>query len=124
MNVKDICQLQYKHIKGDTVEYVRAKTIETETEIKPIHFKLNKSISSIIKELGNQDNSPDAYMFNILYHGDSAQKIRKKVKNKIHLILSSGIKYFQNPIDKKNKNDFKNALKSFHTWVYNIFIKD
>lgn len=86
MNVKDICQLQHKHIKGDTIEYIRAKTIETETEIKPIHFKLNKSISSIIERLGNQDESPDAYMFTILNHGDSAQMIRKKVQNLTRVI--------------------------------------
>jgi integrase len=86
MNVKDICQLQHKHIKGDTIEYIRAKTIETETEINPIHFKLNKSISSIIERLGNQDDSPDAYMFTILNHGDSAQMIRKKVQNLTRVI--------------------------------------
>jgi len=86
MNVKDICQLQYKHIKGDTIEYIRAKTIETEMEIKPIHFKLNKNISSIIEKLGNHDDSPDVYMFNILKHGDSAKDIRRKVQNLTHVI--------------------------------------
>lgn len=86
MNVKDICLLQQKHVKGDTIEYMRAKTIETETEIKPIRFKFNKSISSIIEKLGNQDDSPDAYIFTKLSHGDSAQMIRKKVQNFIHVI--------------------------------------
>jgi integrase/recombinase XerD len=86
MNVKDICQLQHKHIIGDTIKYIRAKTIETESEIKPIHFKLNDTISLIIDEFGNQDNSPDAFMFAFLQHGDSAQVIRKKVQNLTHVI--------------------------------------
>lgn len=118
MNVKDICQLQYKHIKGDTVKYVRAKTIETETEIKPIHFKLNKSISSIIKELGNQDDSQDAYMFNILHHGDSAQKIRKKVQNLTRVINTHMKKISNKRLEFGKDITTYTARHSYATYMY------
>ena len=117
MNVIDICQMQYKHIKGDTVEYLRAKSIDTETLVKPIHFKFSERISSIIDELGNQNDSPNTYIFNILNHGDSAKEIRRKVQN-----LTSVINTHMEKISKKLEygKDITTytARHSFATFMY------
>lgn len=118
MNVKDICQLQHKHIKGDTIEYFRSKTIETETQIKPIRFKLSKSISSIIGNLGNQDDSPDAYIFTILSHGDSAQTIRKKVQNLTRVINTHMKKISTKKLEIGKTITTYTARHSFATYMY------
>ncbi len=86
MNIKDICQFQYKQIRGDNIEYLRAKTIDTDTIVKTICFKLSNSISSIIAELGNSSDNPEAYVFDVLRHGDSAFDIRRKVQNLTRVI--------------------------------------
>lgn len=118
MNVKDICQLQRKHIIGDTVEYFRAKTVDTETQIKPIRFKLNNSISSIIDSLGNKDDSPDAYIFPILNHGDSAQTIRKKVQNLTRVINTHMKKISKVKLELGQDITTYTARHSFATYLY------
>jgi integrase/recombinase XerD len=117
MNVKDICQLQYKHIKGDTVEYLRAKSIDTETLVKPIHFKFSERISSIIDELGNQNVSPDTYIFKILKHGDSAQDIRRKVQN-LTSVINTHMEKISKKLNYRKDITTYTARHSFATFMY------
>lgn len=117
INVVDICQLQYKHIKGDTVEYLRTKSIETETVVKPIHFKYSERISSIIKELGNLNNSPDTYIFNILRHGDSAKDIRRKAQNLTH-VINTHMEKISKKLELGKDITTYTARHSFATYMY------
>jgi len=118
MNVKDICQLQCKHIKGDTIEYFRAKTIDTETEIKPIHFKISKSISAIIEELGNTKDAPNQYIFNILRHGDSPQEVRKKVQNLTRVINTHMKRISKKKLEFGKEITTYTARHSYATYMY------
>ena len=117
MNVKDICQLQYKHIKGDTVEYIRAKTKDTETLVKPIHFKVSDRISSIIDELGNQNESPEKYLFDILRHKDTPYAIRKKVQN-LTRVLNTHMKKISKKLELGKVITTYTARHSFATFMY------
>jgi len=117
MNVVDICQMQNKHIKGDTFEYLRTKSIDTEIIVKPIHFKLSERISSIIDELGNKNDSPDAYLFNILNHGDSAKEIRRKVQNLTH-VINTHMEKISKELEFGKKITSYTARHSFATFLY------
>ena len=117
MNVVDICLMQNKHIKGDTVEYLRTKSIDTETMVKPIHFKLSERISAIIDELGNKNDSPDAYIFNILNHGDSAKDIRRKVQN-LTDVINTHMEKISKKLDFGKKITSYSARHSFATYMY------
>ncbi len=117
INVVDICQMQYKHIKGDTVEYLRKKSIDTETLVKPISFKLSERISSIIKELGNQNNSADTFVFKILNHGDSPKDIRRKAQNLTH-VIDTHMKKISKKLEFGKEITTYTARHSFATYMY------
>ena len=117
INVVDICQMQYKHIKGDTVEYLRKKSIDTETLVKPISFKLSERISSIIKELGNQNNSADTFVFKLLNHGDSPKDIRRKAQNLTH-VIDTHMKKISKKLEFGKEITTYTARHSFATYMY------
>lgn len=117
MNVNDICQLQYKHINGDTAEYLRAKTKNTETTVKPIHFKISDRISTIIGELKNENESPDKYLFNILRNGDSAHEIRKKVQN-LTRVINTHMKKISKKLEFGKVITTYTARHSYATYMY------
>ena len=117
INVVDICQMQYKHIKGDTVEYLRKKSIDTETLVKPISFKLSERISSIIKALGNQNNSADTFVFKLLNHGDSPKDIRRKAQNLTH-VIDTHMKKISKKLEFGKEITTYTARHSFATYMY------
>ena len=70
MNPKDICLLQYKNITGEFLEFERAKTEDAFREGPPkISVFLNEDMLQTIAEYGNQDKSPDEYIFPIFEGG-------------------------------------------------------
>ena len=81
INMTDICHLKYKNIVGNKIIIERIKTEGARIISKPIRILITPEIQSCIDEYGNQDKSPDAYMFNILKHGWSARKERDMVQS-------------------------------------------
>jgi integrase len=81
LNMKDICLLRNKNITVDKIEIYRAKTEHSNNSPQKIAMKLSPEINAIISEIGNQDKSPDAYIFNILKHGISAQQERDSIQS-------------------------------------------
>lgn len=81
LNMKDICLLRNRNITVDKIEVYRAKTEHSNNSPKKISMKLSPAIIDIINEIGNQDKSPDAYIFNILKHGLSAQQERDSIQS-------------------------------------------
>jgi len=65
MNFKDICLLKYSNIQGQTIRYVREKTKRTEDN-ELIEISLSDEIRDIIVKLGNDNKSPNAYVFDFL----------------------------------------------------------
>ncbi len=86
LNIKDICLLKFKNIDGETVTIERAKTVRTQRVKKQIQFFLSPELQSIIDELGNEDKSPDAFVFNVLKHGITEKQIRDTVQSFTHTI--------------------------------------
>jgi integrase len=81
MNMADICRLQYKNIQGEYLSFVRKKTLRTKrSDIKAIKCFLSPEALAIIKKYGNQDKSPDNYIFKILEPGLDAKKEYDKIQ--------------------------------------------
>jgi len=79
INMTDICHLRYKDIVGNKIIIERIKTEDTTTTSKPVRILITPEIQSCIDDYGNQDKSPDAYVFNILKHGWKAKQERDMV---------------------------------------------
>ena len=70
MNMKDICQLKYSNIKGDYIEFRRAKTINSNKNTRPILIDLTSDLKKIIVEHGTLQN----YIFPFLKKDMDATK--------------------------------------------------
>jgi integrase/recombinase XerD len=69
INVRDICELRYKNIKKDTIEFIRTKTKRTtKANQAPIVAALTPLAQEVIKIYGNRKNSPETYVFPIFKH--------------------------------------------------------
>ncbi|MBN1186485.1 MAG: site-specific integrase [Bacteroidales bacterium] len=76
LNTKDICLLKNKNISGNTITITRAKTENTNSNVRPIQIFLSDEIKGIINEIGNQDKTSEAYIFVILKHGITPKEER------------------------------------------------
>jgi len=81
INMKDICQLQYKNIVGNHIVFQRAKTENSTTSSQPIRLEIIPEIQAIISQYGNRCISPDSFIFNVLQHGISAKKEFDAIKS-------------------------------------------
>ncbi len=86
MNVKDMSLLKYKNLKGDVLEFVRAKTVRTKREVEPIRVTLNEDIIAIIEKHGNQSKDPETYIFPILSKGLSPEREKALVQQAVKTI--------------------------------------
>lgn len=75
MNYKDMCYLQFKDLKADTLSFVREKTKRT-TKIadKQIVVYLHEELKAIIEKWGNKPGNPDDFVFPILNGCKSAME--------------------------------------------------
>ena len=80
MNFKDIANLQYKNISGDTLTFRRAKTSRTNKSQAPVIVYLNEFTLSVIKEYGNQNTSPETFIFPIIEHTASPSEQHSQLK--------------------------------------------
>lgn len=82
MNIKDIAQLQFKNIKNDKIEYLRAKTTTTSKgNLKQIEVYLIEYSESIIEKYCNKDRNPENYVFEILNNYLTPKEQRTKIQN-------------------------------------------
>ncbi|MGQ7870925.1 tyrosine-type recombinase/integrase [Sunxiuqinia sp. sy24] len=86
INVKDLCLLKYSNIKGDTIEYDRAKTANTKRNSPPISIPILPEAQKIIKTWGNKPAKPSAYIFPVLSKGMNAEQQQKTTKQLIKQI--------------------------------------
>ncbi|CAN5661265.1 site-specific integrase [soil metagenome] len=80
INVTDMCLLKYENIKGDMIEFVRAKTARTKRKIEPIRVSLVEDLREIIKKWGNSPEDATRYIFPVLSKGLSAERERQLIK--------------------------------------------
>ena len=82
MNFKDIALLKYKDIHNDKIEFLRAKTTSTSKgNLKSITVYLNDYSKDFINKYGNENKSPENYVFDILSNDMTAEKKQKRVKD-------------------------------------------
>jgi integrase/recombinase XerD len=72
LNFRDLAKLKFKNIDGDMLRFIREKTKKTsQGNQQVISCFLTKDAKEIIKKWGNEDTSPDNYIFPILDIDDS-----------------------------------------------------
>ena len=80
INVKDLCLLKYENIKGDFLEFNRAKTARTKRKVEPIRVPLNDDLKGIISRYGNSAKEKGNYIFKILSNGLTPERERELIK--------------------------------------------
>ena len=81
MNFKDIALLKYENIKGEFIEFRRAKTKRTtKNNSLPIMVPLDGNMIYIINNRGNKSKKKDDYIFPILKHGLTPQQEYDHIK--------------------------------------------
>jgi integrase/recombinase XerD len=80
INVKDMCLLKYENIKGDILEFERAKTARTKRKVEPIRVALVDDAKQIIKRWGNRHLDGNTYIFPVLTKGLSAVRKRQLIQ--------------------------------------------
>jgi len=86
MNMKDMCLLKYENIKGDILEFERAKTARTKRNVEAIRVALVEDADNIIKKWGNPRKDGNTYIFPILEKGVSAERERQLIQQITHLV--------------------------------------
>ena len=69
INMKDICKLKYSNIKGNNIEFIRAKTKDTNQTTKSIRIVLTSDLNRIIEQYGTKPETKENYIFNFLKSG-------------------------------------------------------
>lgn len=85
INVKDMSLLKYENIKGETIEFIRAKTARTKRKVEPIRISITDEIKRIVEKWGNK-NSPDNFIFPILEKKITAVRERQLIQQMTSVI--------------------------------------
>ncbi|MCK5371932.1 MAG: site-specific integrase, partial [Cyclobacteriaceae bacterium] len=80
MNIKDILNLKFKNLKGDTLHYDRSKTSNTIQNPKPIIISLLPKAKEILERWGNKDLRDNSYVFPV-FHNNLNEKQKQQVKH-------------------------------------------
>ncbi|MEE4196574.1 MAG: site-specific integrase [Bacteroidales bacterium] len=97
MNMIDIAYLKYKDIQGDNLSFIRQKTKDTSINKRKVNIYVMPETLEIIKEIGNEDRSPESYIFPI-FNSEMTELDRFK-RNKQHIkFINKYIKRIANKI--------------------------
>lgn len=114
INIKDVCLLKYKNIKGDKIFFERAKTARTKRKVEPIEIIITTDVERIISENGNEDKSPDNYIFPILQKGNTPERERQLIQQ-ITQVVNSHMKSIASILGITSKTTTYAARHSFAT---------
>lgn len=82
INMKDIALLKFSNLKGDTLQFIRAKTERTaKADNKVTVVYLSEFTKGIIEKYASNDRNPDNYIFSILSNDNTPYENFRKVKN-------------------------------------------
>ena len=82
INIKDIAKLKYENISGETITFLRSKTLRTSRKnLQPIVALITPDVSLIIQKWGNQPRLPHSYVFPILSNNDNLEQQEAKITN-------------------------------------------
>ena len=86
MNVKDMCLLKYENIKGEVLEFERAKTARTKRKVEPIRVTITDEVKDIIKKWGNEMKNGKTYIFPVLEAGLTPVRERQLIQQLTQVI--------------------------------------
>lgn len=81
ININDMLKLKFSNIEGDEIYFYRAKTINTSKEKKEISALLTPEMKKIIEKWGNEDKSPNNYIFPYLDGYTTPIEQKKRVQD-------------------------------------------
>jgi site-specific recombinase XerD len=82
MNIKDIAQLKFSDMEGETMRFFRAKTITTsKTNLKPIIVYLNDFTKMVLEKYANKKEKKDDFVFPIINAQMSSEEQRREIQN-------------------------------------------
>ncbi len=117
MNVNDLCRLKYENIKGDMMEFKRAKTSRTKRVTESISVVLTDIVKAIMEKFGNKDKSPTNYIFPVLETGLTPERARMLVQQitaviNFHMkVIGEELKLPLNPTTYSARHSFATILK-------------
>ena len=119
INLRDIARLKYEDVKGDSIFFLRQKTIQTSrANQKQISAVIIPEIKKIIKTWGNKPEQPDQYIFPILKPGMSivqeVERVRQTIKttNKYLRRIAATLKLEIDITTYSARHSFATQLKS------------
>ncbi len=86
MNVKDMCLLKYENVKGEVLEFERAKTARTKRNVEPIRVTITDEVSDIIKKWGNERINGKTFIFPVLEPGLTPERERQLIQQLTQVI--------------------------------------
>ena len=117
MNINDIALLKYGNIVGDTIEFKRAKTLQTSKKnSKTIVVHLTDFANNVIDKYGNEDRSADQFIFPIIVKNITPEEAKQKIKNFTRFI-NQHIKLMAKAIDLPEEISTYWARHTFATHV-------
>ncbi len=93
MNFKDIANLKYKNLYQETLTFSRAKTSSTDADQIPVMVYLTDYAKGIINKYGQDDTSPENYIFPIISSAQSADQQHRKIKNFVRFVNQHFLKF-------------------------------
>jgi integrase len=79
MNLKDVCLLKWKNKDGDTLRFVRAKTINTKRKEKVIEVHLKPIAKAIISKRGQPSIDPNGFIFPHIQKDSTPEQIHQTI---------------------------------------------
>ncbi|HEX8332494.1 MAG TPA: site-specific integrase [Segetibacter sp.] len=117
MNLKDMALLKFKDMKGDKIYFYRKKTKNTTSKLKMITVHTTPEMKKVLNDFGNQNTSPEDYLFSIITSGMSEETVNTKVHTRSKTINNS-LKRISKKLDFDTpitlgmaRHSFANALK-------------
>lgn len=86
MNMKDMCLLTYDNIKGDVLQFVRAKTMRTKRKVEPIRVVYSNEVHAIVQKWGNEMINGSTYIFPILEKNCTPVRERQLIQQITHVV--------------------------------------
>jgi site-specific recombinase XerD len=94
MNIKDIVNLKFKDLQGETFSFFRAKTLRTKKDdLTPIIVYLTDFSKQVIEQYGNTNKSPNSFVFPILENSENMELNHKQTQNFTRFINQHFKKY-------------------------------
>lgn len=93
MNFKDIADLQYKNLSGNTLNFHRAKTAKTSQNQAAVKVYLNTFTEKVIEMYGNPKLGGDTFIFPIIDRNKTLQEQHQQKQNFIRFVNQNFLKF-------------------------------